>query len=1520
MFRYGTEPSGTPRRGVILLVVVSLLTLFAIIGLSFVLYADSVAKSSQTAREIEAPSLVDVDPEHLLNYFLGQLLYDAADDETGVYSAMRGHSLARSMYGYNYTVAPPNSSMPPAGTLIPGDNSVPFNGTGRLQSPGTNFGSFTANGYDLVNYTFYRRYRLGDTGTLLTDGFLRDPERLGFRAGLDPHSLAATPFAGGFNVPYTYPDLNNMFLAAVRASDGAVLMPSFYRPWNGFTPGAGQTGLEPDNLNWRNPDPSLKYRILRPRPAENPGFPLPEDAGGDVKNLVDSPGTLLPDGRIANNDSIWMDLGHPVLLGPDGRKFKPLFAALILDLDNRVNVSVHGNIRGRDINGNPVHVSNQGWGPWEVNLAKVLNAPNAPGEWTNLFTANPTLTPFLGRFGRYGLNGLPSAPPGNVARSPAPGRFYSIYDFDGCDNLTLTTRFNVTGAAPHSCFPSPTQAGYNSGQLAPVDELTNHPSLYNVFTPNGDDRLFRLSDLEGLLRYGDTNAPGLTSDLFRLCPNNFANPRIRRLVTTRSFDVDRPGMTPWFNLTSAPPTSYDLQPDPEGRPYVEFPRGDGFDFPATPGTAGGEFGLDGRAVSYAQIGRLFERLDLNRPLPDYPAPDPATFRVVDDVGFRVAQAARQQLATDIFNRLRAVTGTAPPIADFNVLRWLAQLAVNIVDFIDNDDYMTPFNWDAPGIDRPPFHATAPGSNWVFGTELPRVVINEAFVWSTDPPNMGAPRPHHVWVELYNPFNDDANVREAGVARLELPAAGAEPAFGAYRIIICRPPPPAMPGAVAAELRRRDNVTGTPEAAFIAAQPGGAPAIVSTFGPPAAPIDPTVILPSNGQDAAPAAPAGPDNRGYYVLGPERAPRPFPNVNVTRLREELTYEEVDLVPPTVVLQRLACPNRRPQPTPDPVTGEYNPYITVDFLTDIHVNSGPEGDDPSGPSVERLHPYSDLNRIPIAGKTPPHTFYRINLRDPATTFTWLVHLDRVLRTPLELIHVSAFKPHELTQEFNRSVITPGSLEHRAPWFDEGAPAGQSRRLYRLFEFLTTRSWAQGLSATTTTSTTPITRPGGVPPGQPFQAIVAPAQMRGATLSGTPVSIQPGSVLRILPTPGAPATERAENVRVISVSATTFTAEFISEHSPGPNNEPYTIEVTSTGDRIPGKININTVWDVDTFRAICDAQPPGATPPGPHVFTDDPAAPPGSVQHFFRELLDRRTADATNRIPGPTDTNTRPNFNRIDRPFRGLAVGLTSPSQQYPLGVGIGDTLLQPDPNRSGQRLLEVGTTDNHLYERFDLLTKILGQLTTRSNVFAVWLTVGFFEVTDDTVLPVRLGAEIGRAENRHVRHRMFAIVDRTNLIQQQVAVDDLSVLPESRILPAGFVPSPVARLATAVTGTPAPNIPSPQSFQLSQTSGVVPELIAGTVDAPLIWRNVPWSVTGPLPPVQTATVPGSVLKVGDEIVVVTSRNADSTVFQARFRQDHPVGTPVQVLFVPGNPGPQPRFDHRNCPAIVRYVSIIQ
>ena len=98
-----------------------------------------------------------------------------------------------------------------------------------------------------------------------------------------------------------------------------------------------------------------------------------------------------------------------------------LVAPLIVDLDGRVNVNVHGNTLG----GNGEHRSNQGLGPWEVNLGRVLTAGNGR-EWRNLLRGT-SVPPLPGRHGGQpwrGRFGLPGAP-GAVASADVVTHFYS---------------------------------------------------------------------------------------------------------------------------------------------------------------------------------------------------------------------------------------------------------------------------------------------------------------------------------------------------------------------------------------------------------------------------------------------------------------------------------------------------------------------------------------------------------------------------------------------------------------------------------------------------------------------------------------------------------------------------------------------------------------------------------------------------------------------------------------------------------------------------------------------------------------------------------------------------------------------------------------------------------------------------------------------------------------------------------------------------------------------------------------
>ncbi len=1154
--------SAQPRRGAILLVVMAMLALFAAVGLSFVYYADSESTASKHFRQSVNLSRPEVEPELLLGYFLNQFLFDTPD----VYSAMRGHSLGRTMYGYKSG----------------GPNNVPFNGAGRLSFPVATFGN--QDSLYLFNYTQYETTRS------------RDPE------------IYNGQYIG-CNASWTYPDLHNLCLAAVNA-DGEVLIQSFHRPWA---------------MSQITDATCQKYATLRPHKSYHPSFlslgdpNYPGDPGGDVKNLDFAKGVKYPGGYYYN-DSFWMDLGFGVLTdATTGKKYKPLFAPLIIDLDGKVNITAAGSF---DSISGLFKGSNHGLGPWEINLSQVVKG----GDWQNIFIGYPG----KGIPGRYGYIPPPNPPYPKPAAgglftavSTGAGPTYASTDMDG----TGGNRYLLPGEganSPFTPFPQFNPATYGNGNAA---EQTDHPGLFNPLVKAADDRLFAAAHLELLLRHGGTGAHALTSDLCRLCPISFltdANAaRWRRLVTTHSCDLGRPGITPWLYPNN--PAPYTLAgPYPSGGALPLPPPANWSTYEGT-----GEFDKAGSPTN--SPGRGFAqlpapgRLNINRPLTDYPAP--AGNNVITDmVTFNKAQTERQTLARDIFDCLRLVcTGARPSNAlpatgspEYQAQRWLAQLAVNIVDYRDQDEYSTPFNWDTSNPGDP--------NNWVFGVEMPRVVINEVYAEVTNDP--ADPKPMmkaskdfkcNFWVELLNPTPD--------IQRLHNPRLDDPPAFfPVYKVQI------AVPGA---GLFSESNL-GTPDAANTKLEVADYVQEDPPTPQPLGGMDVNVIRPDANGDFQ-GTPG--DNELFYVLGPKYD---FPGAKQATLRVKekniagvqsamsynMDYKNTDLTKlpqHKVFLRRLACPHLPPQLAPGP---DYNPYLTVDYVTDIETYDGVEYDKDgmNGDKVAvgnrkakgRKQPYSAVpveNQNAVAGE-PAHTFFLQN-SNIKTPFDWLTHLDRSVMSPIELLQVSALKPFELTQQF---VVGGIAHSHRAPWSDGNA------RIYRLLEFLDAGWRANGVSQ---------------------------------------------------------------------------------------------------NGRIPGKININTIWDVETFRALCDKN-------GVSSYTDSPDT-------VFNKMLASRTPAG---VPSASD-----------RPFRGLSTGDTANPVS---GLGLGDTVLRPG-------VFDVSPTNvaaNHPYQQKELLSKIFNNVTTRSNVFAVWVTVGFFEVTDDTVRPARLGAEIGRAEGRHVRHRMFAIVDRSVL----------------------------------------------------------------------------------------------------------------------------------------------------------------
>jgi hypothetical protein len=1424
---YRDPSSETARRGMILLVVITLLTLFALVGLAFVLYSESEATSSRIFREAQTDAndvfnfLRGLDRAYLINFGLGQVIYDVNDDQAGVSSAVRGWSLARDLYGWNDGFVTAGGNNP---------NTSPFSGTGRFHTDGSAgrpyLNPLNLDDVTLVNYTYFK-----------ADNFLRDPEHLypnlaGGQQWRTALSGARGSYTAQANPPYTYPDTNHLFLAATRA-DGTVLTPSFHR--------AGLFGSLSDttNPNWTNQQG--KYLTLRPRQQEHdPTFTNPTDAGGDVQNLQGGTGF---NGGV--NDSIWIDLGYsvgnlPAPLADGATKYKALFAFLIRDLDGVVNVNRVGNIR---YTGNG-HASHQGWGVWEINPGQVLTlnpnpAPASP-EWTNLF-----LHATYGRYGPDQQPGVAGTQAPSVANPPlATARFYSQFDYDAASQTNgnnnpsatllsqLPTAATFTGATPYfSGFPNfQTNSGYDSAQVSAgnFDELTNHPLNYNYFNQApSDDRVFNVSNLQSLLAtYGAANTTWNTSPLGTALPTNLANARLRTLITTHSADLDRPGVAPFVwdpNDQSATTTRYQLMTT-NADPGQWFPTGQPIPYPAltlrdsggvpagsefnTPGAAQGAANIDWRAVS-ATLGRL----DLSRTFQPYPA---ATNGLIDmtvaanQTQFTAAQSDRQQAAQQILKRLQAATGALDPTTAFNTYgatspeyrgnRWLAQLAVNVIDFIDDDSNITPFNW----------YTRPDGTQeWVYGTELPRLVLNEIFVeLDNDPNDPGVMNGNtqatrynlNFWVELHNPLSTDSRLSDNGSARLN---------NNLYQVLLCQPN---------TNLRSPENVLGDPDNTG-ANQVYNAVQVYQAVSPYGTAMGQDQVLPATGKYSGPVG----GNQGYYVLGASTAAGSYlvnaapTNITSTYVPPaggpNMTYSYMipmgtNNTPPTpaqggltVMLRRLAHENLPFQP--DPTKQWYNPYVTVDYVEKLAWQDGrlfdALGNHVPTPFNQRtasgrLQPYAAHSSQWVAqNPLPPrtgagqvnHTFFRQNAQEDTTPIgsgasqtiklpaDWLVHLDRPIISPVELLSVSCYKPHELTQQF----------------------------------------------------VTPPTPTGGTPPnGTPFQHI-------------------------------APWTQPSTRLYRF--------LEWTAAHDRSSGG-------TGPGGRSVGKININTIYDPETFLALADAQSSNGFTAA-NIYN---AANPSDTTTVYGQLMASRSPNliATGQL-GATD-----------RPFRALSAGNTAVNDgQYPQGLGIDDTLLRNSTPGTPPPLFAVpGVT--HPYLQNELLCKIFNNVTTRSNVFAVWCTVGFFEVRDDTTQPVKLGPEIGLAQGQNVRSRFFCIVDRTNL----------SLDPKN------------------------PRLQGPQPWFVTGNTAVTPAGVA-TVAVPALsgtYEGLPFNIQA------NSSLIVDIGTSNQETVTVTAVNstANPPTFTATFANPHAAGFPITNVIL-GNPGPQPQFDYRNSPytAVVKYLAYL-
>jgi hypothetical protein len=199
----------------------------------------------------------------------------------------------------------------------------------------------------------------------------------------------------------------------------------------------------------------------------------------------------------------------------------------------------------------------------------------------------------------------------------------------------------------------------------------------------------------------------------------------------------------------------------------------------------------------------------------------------------------------------------------------------------------------------------------------------------------------------------------------------------------------------------------------------------------------------------------------------------------------------------------------------------------------------------------------------------------------------------------------------------------------------------------------------------------------------------------------------------------------------------------------------------REPGRVNINTIPSNGNDLPFGPA--PASIAWGAIL---NPGAPAYAVPAWPQIVKSRQGQWAPS--AGPPFT---PSY--FANPFRspaGAALGLPGPSGSIPTRAERDVTLLRADPITPTQPLFayppnlnQADDNTRHSYFQTASLQRMNNLLTTRSNVYAVWITVGYFEVTSGPADPVHLdgfylGQELGTDTGETTRYRAFYLYDRS------------------------------------------------------------------------------------------------------------------------------------------------------------------
>lgn len=789
-----------PRRGVLLLVVLSMLTLFLMLGAAYLAMASRSRDIARAFSRLTADSAeARIDHAHFL---------DAA-----LLTVLRGGTS-------------PQVSSGTARAILTGTANFKFESllADRYGSDQSLYGTATVTGTTTPLYTVTL------TATSTPHPALLNGRVLTFTpAGGDATShriLRATGSGGSYTLTIGPPHDRPVFSAP--PSDSPVVV-------NGLE--FSSEGLENEEFDGFDmaKNPFLAYLSLGDLPSQSTcnkmSFVRPLDLGNANDALIEfqtDPNTLLPITADNDNDGepdgVFLDFGFPKITNAAGQEVQLDASVLIVDLDSRFNVNAHGSLAprlyqkatgthagwstsgttatgtipfGTAATGSNVYVPlGSGYGPAETNGDKItfsqtfrFSDPANPTEgqdpwmftmagggtacqvWERTFGSRfsfgaktPRMPPLTGRLGGspplttddWNLFGTGTGTLASIAVGK-PGK-------TGTNELVSVTTDQLqaqSGTVRQSSsqygIPDTWWAGTTTAQPdAEARQIYNSPpdlhGILKVFTATpennaavptlslakpewsnestddpyevrlgenarragapapADDATFTYAELEKLLRPYDADSQLLPNRLATMLGSAAEEGRL--LFTSDSWD------TTVVTGSAARLIRNWMTGLPTGTTAL-YGAITGSTAPIT-GALSGDLARG-------------EKFDLSRPLTNFKPTSsgsmaPGTSGTSIYSGTSPYYVQRQAYFKDLFTLMCALTGTTATPANH---RQLAQWAANVVEFVDADSTMTPFEYDpnlANGwqVDGNFNNSTTDAT--VFGAERPEIVITEAYAW------------------------------------------------------------------------------------------------------------------------------------------------------------------------------------------------------------------------------------------------------------------------------------------------------------------------------------------------------------------------------------------------------------------------------------------------------------------------------------------------------------------------------------------------------------------------------------------------------------------------------------------------------------------------------------------------------------------------------------------------------------------------------------------------------------------------